>query len=127
MRFALQGLLPYCAGVPHSSARTAYDTATRELDPPLAIVDLDAFDLNAADLVKRAGGKPIRVASKSIRCRSLLEQVLAQPGYQGVLAYSLPEALWLCAAGSSDDLLVAYPTTDRRALGPPGAHAVGPD
>ena len=102
--------------VPPSSARTAYDTATRELDPPLAIVDLDAFDLNAADLVKRAGGKPIRVASKSIRCRSLLEQVLALPGYQGVLAYSLPEALWLAAAGSSDDLLVAYPTTDRAAL-----------
>ena len=99
-----------------STARTGYDQATRDLDPPLAIVDLDAFDLNAADMVRRAGGKPIRVASKSIRCRALLERVLAQPGYQGVLAYSLPEALWLCAAGSADDFLVAYPTVDRAAL-----------
>ena len=32
------------------------------------------------------------------------------------MCYSLPEALWLHAAGTSDDLLVAYPTVDRRAL-----------
>src|SRR4029077_12961202 len=31
---------------------------------PVMVVDLDAFDANAADLVRRAGGKPIRVASK---------------------------------------------------------------
>jgi D-serine deaminase-like pyridoxal phosphate-dependent protein len=32
------------------------------------------------------------------------------------MCYSLAEALWLHAAGTSDDLLVAYPTVDRRAL-----------
>jgi D-serine deaminase-like pyridoxal phosphate-dependent protein len=108
--------LAYCPGVSLSSVRAGYDLATRDLDPPLALVDLDAFDLNAADMVRRAGGKPIRVASKSIRCRTLLERVLKQPGYRGVLAYSLPEALWLCTHGSAEDLLVAYPTTDRAAL-----------
>lgn len=106
--------------MPHSSGqagdRPGYDRATRDLDPPLAIVDLAAFDLNAADMVRRAAGRPIRVASKSIRCRTLLERVLGQPGYAGVLAYSLPEALWLCARGCSDDLLVGYPTADRAAL-----------
>ncbi len=96
--------------------RGRYDRATAELDPPLALVDLDAFDANAADLTRRAAGRPIRVATKSLRCRYLIERALAQPGYQGVMCYSLPEALWLYAAGTSDDLLVAYPTVDRAAL-----------
>ena len=56
------------------------------------------------------------MATKSLRCRYLIERALATPGYRGVMCYSLPEALWLHAAGTSDDLLVAYPTVDRRAL-----------
>jgi D-serine deaminase-like pyridoxal phosphate-dependent protein len=32
------------------------------------------------------------------------------------MCYSLSEALWLHAVGTSDDLLVAYPTVDRKAL-----------
>jgi D-serine deaminase-like pyridoxal phosphate-dependent protein len=102
--------------VPNLSDQGRYDQATRELDPPLAVVDLDAFDRNAADMQRRAAGRPIRVASKSIRCRHLIERVLDRPGYAGVLAYSLPEALWLCAGGTASDLLVAYPTADRAAL-----------
>src|SRR5271165_3551173 len=72
-----------------------YDQVTADLAPPLAIVDLDAFDANADDLVRRAGGVPIRVVSKSLRCRFLIERALARPGYQGVMCYSLAEALWL--------------------------------
>ena len=56
------------------------------------------------------------MATKSLRCRYLIERALATPGYQGVMCYSLPEALWLHATGTSDDLLVAYPTVDRKAL-----------
>ncbi|WP_433408806.1 amino acid deaminase/aldolase [Saccharomonospora azurea] len=93
-----------------------YDRATRDLDPPLAVVDLDAFDANADDLVRRAGGVPVRVASKSVRCRALLERVLARPGFAGLLCYTLREALWLHASGTCDDLVVAYPTADRAAL-----------
>jgi D-serine deaminase-like pyridoxal phosphate-dependent protein len=96
--------------------RARYDRATAGLDPPLAIVDLDAFDRNADDLTRRADGRPIRVATKSLRCRFLIERALARPGYRGVMCYSLPEALWLYAQGSSDDLLVAYPTVDAHAL-----------
>ena len=111
------------------SARVRYDRATADLDPPLAIVDLGAFDRNAADMTRRAalagygagnggrkGAVPIRVATKSLRCRYLIERALATPGYRGVMCYSLAEALWLHAVGTSDDLLVAYPTVDRRAL-----------
>jgi D-serine deaminase-like pyridoxal phosphate-dependent protein len=86
------------------------------LGSPLVVVDLDAFDANADDLVRRAAGKPIRVASKSIRVPALLRRALARDGFRGVLAYTLPEALWLEEEGLSDDIVVAYPTVDREAL-----------
>lgn len=94
----------------------AYDLATAGFDPPLAVVDLEAFDANADDLVRRAGGRPIRVVSKSVRCRFLLERVLARPGFSGLMCYSLREALWLSGFGTSQDIVVAYPTVDRVAL-----------
>ncbi|MCC9307459.1 amino acid deaminase/aldolase [Kitasatospora sp. RB6PN24] len=92
--------------------RARYDRATAHLEAPLAIVDLAAFDANAADLVRRAGGKPIRVASKSVRCRALLDRVLAMDGFAGVMSFTLPESIWL-ARGGVTDVLLAYPSTDR--------------
>ena len=83
-------------------------------------MDLDAFDANAADLARRAGGKPVRVASKSLRVPALIERALAAPGFRGVLAYTLREALWLCEQGITDDIVVGYPTVDRAALAPAG-------
>jgi D-serine deaminase-like pyridoxal phosphate-dependent protein len=91
------------------------ERATAELDAPFALVDLDALWANAADMQRRAGGRPIRLASKSLRCRSLQERVLALPGFHGTLAFTLPEALWLAGHGARD-ILVAYPSVDRRAL-----------
>lgn len=115
-----------------------YARLTAGLPAPLAVVDLDAFDRNAGALVARAAGTPIRVASKSVRCRTLIARALARPGFAGVLAYSLQEALWLAAPsrdphgapdsggaghsiegavdGGVDDVVVAYPTVDRVAL-----------
>ncbi|PUA79713.1 alanine racemase [Nocardioides currus] len=87
-----------------------------DLPTPIAVVDLDAFDANADDLVRRAGGKPIRVASKSLRVPALLERALAGPGFAGVLAYTLREALALHDLGVTDDVVVAYPSVDRGAL-----------
>lgn len=86
------------------------------LPTPTMVVDLDAFDANADDLVRRAGGKPVRVASKSVRVPALLERALAHEGFHGVLAYTLREALWLHEHDVSDDIVVAYPTVDRGAL-----------
>ncbi|WP_433470116.1 amino acid deaminase/aldolase [Spirillospora sp. CA-128828] len=96
--------------------RDRYDTATAGIEAPFAVVDLAAFRANAAGLVRRAAGKPIRVASKSVRCRALLEDVLAMDGFAGIMAFTLPEALWLAGEGVSDDILVAYPTADRTAI-----------
>ena len=104
------------AGTDVQDRYARYDQATADLDPPFALVDLAAFDSNARDLVRRSGGVPIRVVSKSLRCRHLIERALAQPGYRGVMCYSLAEAIWLHSIGLSDDLLVAYPTADRSAL-----------
>lgn len=92
--------------------RARYDRATAHLEAPVAIVDLRAFDDNARDLVRRAGGKPIRVASKSVRCRALLERVLARDGFAGLMSFTLAESLWLAREGF-DDVLLAYPSTDR--------------
>jgi D-serine deaminase-like pyridoxal phosphate-dependent protein len=96
--------------------RARLDAATADLDPPIALIDRDAFDANASALVARAAGKPLRVASKSVRCRHLLDRVLAQPGWSGVMSYTLAEALWLVSREVTDDVLVAYPTADRGAL-----------
>jgi D-serine deaminase-like pyridoxal phosphate-dependent protein len=106
------------APVAVTTAEAAYarlERATAGLQPPFALVDLDALWANAADLERRAGAKPIRLASKSVRCRALQERVLARDGFRGTLAFTLPEALWLADHGA-DDILVAYPTADTSAL-----------
>jgi D-serine deaminase-like pyridoxal phosphate-dependent protein len=93
-----------------------FDLATADLSSPVAIVDLAAFDANADAMASNSGGKPLRVASKSVRCRDALRRVLARPGWQGVLAYTLPEALWLVRDGVTTDAVVGYPTADRAAI-----------
>jgi D-serine deaminase-like pyridoxal phosphate-dependent protein len=85
------------------------------VDAPFALVDLDALWSNAEEMLGRAGGAPIRVASKSVRCRPLLEAILAREGFRGLMTFTLRESLWLHGHGF-DDLLLAYPTTDRSAL-----------
>jgi D-serine deaminase-like pyridoxal phosphate-dependent protein len=91
------------------------EAALADVEPPFAVVDLDALAHNAADLVRRAAGKPLRVASKSVRCRALLRDALARPGFRGVMTFTLPETLWLHGHGF-DDLLLGYPATGRAAL-----------
>ncbi len=94
------------------------DAALAPLDAPLAALHRGALAANAHDLLRRAEGLPIRVASKSVRVRSVLDAVLELPGYAGVLAFTLPEALWLASfeGPSSTDIVVGYPTVDRAAL-----------
>ncbi len=83
---------------------------------PLAVVDLDAFDANADDLIRRAQGKPIRVASKSLRVPALISRALERDGMSGVLGYTLREALLLHEQGITDDVVIAYPTVDTAAI-----------
>ena len=87
-----------------------------DVDAPFALVDLDAMWANAEEMLARAAGTPIRVASKSVRCRPLLEAILERdPGFRGLMTFTLPESLWLHEHGFGD-LLLAYPTVHREAL-----------
>ena len=87
--------------------------ALSALDPPFAVVDLDAFDANLEDLLRRANGVPLRLASKSLRVRALADRAL-RGGFRGTLCFTLPEALWLASLGG-EDLVVGYPSVDRAA------------
>jgi D-serine deaminase-like pyridoxal phosphate-dependent protein len=93
-----------------------YERALGDRDAPLAFVDLDAMWANGADMLRRAAGKPIRVASKSVRCRPILERILARDDrFRGLMTFTLRESLWLAEHGFRD-MLLAYPTADRVAL-----------
>ena len=93
-----------------------YQAAFAGRDAPFAFVDLDAMWSNAREMLDRAAGKPIRVASKSVRCRPLLQAILDRDQrFNGLLTFTLAESLWLHEQGF-DDLMCAYPTADRRAL-----------
>ena len=98
-----------------------YERVFAEVEAPFAFVDLDAMWANAEAMLERAGGKPIRVASKSIRCRALLGAILDRDErFRGLMTYTLPETLWLAEQGF-ENLLLAYPTVDGGGAGGAGA------
>src|SRR3954468_11654832 len=97
-----------------SDAHSRYEAAFAGRDAPFAFVDLDAMWSNSDEMLARAGGKPIRVATKSVRCRALQEAIARRDErYRGVMTFTLRESLWL----GEPDMLLAYPTADREALG----------
>jgi D-serine deaminase-like pyridoxal phosphate-dependent protein len=102
---------------PPSQSHERYERVFAEVEAPFAFVDLEAMWANAEAMLERAGGKPVRVASKSVRCRVLLEAILRRDArFQGLMTYTLPETLWLAEQGF-ENLLLAYPTADGGALG----------
>ncbi len=93
-----------------------YDSLFASTAPPFAFVDLEAMRRNARAMLSQAGGLPIRVASKSVRSIPVLRRIFElDPGFQGVLAFTAPEAIYLASQGF-DDVVVAYPTVDRGAI-----------
>ncbi|GAA2970479.1 D-serine deaminase-like pyridoxal phosphate-dependent protein [Microbacterium terrae] len=90
------------------------DRALSNVSGPIAAINASALRHNALDMLVRSGGVPIRVASKSVRVREVIDATLALPGYRGILGFTLPEALWL--ADTHDDVVVGYPTADRAAI-----------
>ena len=99
-----------------TEAYERYEQIFEDVQAPFAFLDLDAVWSNAADMLRRARGKAIRIASKSVRCRPVLERLLdLDSGFQGVLSFTLPETLWLWERGQRD-LVLAYPTADGACL-----------
>ncbi|MGV9857704.1 alanine racemase [Gordonia sp. NPDC003425] len=85
------------------------------LDSPVVVIDADAMSHNISDLERRAAGVPLRLATKSLRVRSLITTIAARSGFAGLLAFDLAEAHWLATEGLSD-ILLGYPTVRRTAL-----------
>jgi len=76
---------------------------------PFAYLDLDLLDQNIREIVARAEGKQVRLASKSLRSVAVLRRIFAfDPCFQGIMCYSVPEAVYLASQGFTD-LLVGYP------------------
>ena len=77
-----------------------YEQAFAGLDAPFAFIDLDAMWGNAGQLLVRAGEKPIRVASKSLRCRPIQREILnSNQRFDGLMTFTLRETLWLAGHG----------------------------
>lgn len=96
------------------------DDAVRRCDSPVAALSLPALRHNIADLRRRAAGVPLRIASKSLRVRPIIDALARLDHVVGVLAYDLAEALWLATDGPDragiTDVLLGYPSTNRRAI-----------
>ena len=93
-----------------------YEAIFDSIAAPFAFVDLDALHANARFMLAQAAGKPIRIASKSVRSVAVLRRILElDPGFEGILSFTLPEALFLARHGF-ENIVVAYPTADREAL-----------
>lgn len=93
-----------------------YKQIFKDVPKPFAFVDLDLLDANIKAIAKEAGGKKVRVASKSIRCPEVLRRILARDDtYQGIMCYTAEEAAFLARQGF-DDLLLGYPQWHAEAL-----------
>lgn len=81
---------------------------------PAAMVDLGSFDRNVARVKELLAGKPIRLATKSLRCPTLIERALTSWGSQaiGLMTFHAEETLFWSRRGAHN-LLLAYPTMQR--------------
>ncbi len=94
----------------------SYKQAFRDVSLPAAWVDLDFLDQNIRDILARAKSTPIRLASKSIRCRYILDYILkSNEQFRGIMCYHPREAAFLASHGM-DDLLIAYPSMCKDSL-----------
>ena len=94
----------------------AYTKALSSLRSPSLFLDKNAFNKNIQWVTENTGGKKIRIATKSVRCLDLLKKIHdSNPIFQGYMAYTLEEALWLRANGLKD-ILMGYPSMDRQRL-----------
>jgi len=83
---------------------------------PFAYLDLDLLEQNIRQVVTRAAGKRVRLASKSLRSVAVIRRILASdPCFQGIMCYTALEAVYLASQGF-DDLLVGYPAWNEQDL-----------
>lgn len=87
-----------------------------DISLPALLLDLPAFEENCRQIASNGKGKKIRIATKSIRSVEVIKRILASNSvFQGVMCYSPEEAIFLVEKGL-DDILIAYPCWDKKAL-----------
>lgn len=93
-----------------------YRRALLSVAKPCAFIDMDALEYNINTIIKKAGHKKVRVASKSVRSVDVLKKIFSySEKFHGVMCFTAEEALYLHERGFND-LLVAYPTWNDEAL-----------
>ncbi len=76
---------------------------------PFAYLDLDLLDQNIHAILAHAGGKRVRLASKSLRSVAIIRRILvADSTFQGIMCFTAQEAAYLASQGFND-LLTGYP------------------
>ena len=91
-----------------------YRQAVGEARLPLALLDEARMMDNAALHLGRAGGKNVRLATKSLRCPEVIRRLLALPGVIGLMTYDAWEgARW---AEEGADVLMGYPVVHSKGL-----------
>jgi D-serine deaminase-like pyridoxal phosphate-dependent protein len=75
---------------------------------------MNALDENIETINKRAKGRNIRIATKSVRCRVLLQYIEEKLAHDfGFMAFTSEEALWLAQNGFKN-ILIGYPMMDEK-------------
>jgi D-serine deaminase-like pyridoxal phosphate-dependent protein len=93
-----------------------YVSSLSNINSPALFVDVDAFEENIQWVLQNAGTKKIRIATKSLRSVELIKKILdSSDQFQGLMTFTLEEALWLRSQGFKD-ILMGYPTLDKKGL-----------
>ncbi len=100
-------------GVPETTiSYSGYKDIFKGRKLPLAFINMDLLDENIRGILRRSGNIPVRIASKSIRCRYILDYIFrTDKRFQGIMSYSGSEAVFLSRHGFND-ILVAYPVVN---------------
>lgn len=94
-----------------------YRTIFQAQKAPFAFVDMNALDENIEAINRRAKGRNIRIATKSVRCRYLLQYIEEKLAHDfGFMAFTSEEALWLAQNGFKN-ILIGYPMMDEKHVG----------
>ena len=84
---------------------------------PLSYLDLDLLERNIRSILKRSGGKKLRIDARLLQCPELLQRVMrSHVRFHGIRCSTVNEALHLSKWSDLDDLLIAYPTLQIAAL-----------
>lgn len=95
---------------------TNYKNLFCDIQHPQLFLNLNSLDSNMKWVHQNANSKKIRIATKSIRSTGILRYVINQlPNVNGLMSYTLAEALWLRSQGFKN-ILMGYPTMDQESL-----------